>query len=58
MFQTLGVAAYTVESEDLTVITDTLTSNVAEILPFGLGIMAILVGVGFIPKLVKKFTKG
>lgn len=60
MFQNLalGVSAYTVDSGDLTVITDTLSSNVTEIIPFGLGITAMLIGVSFIPKLLKKFTRG
>lgn len=54
----LGAAAYTVDATALSGITETLTANLAVIVPFGLGITAILIGVGFIPKLIKKFTKG
>ena len=49
---------YTVTSEALAPIMDTLTSNAAVIVPFGLTVMGVMIGIGFIPKLVKKLTKG
>lgn len=51
-------SAYTVSAGALKVVTDTLTANLEVIIPFGLGITAILIGVGFIPKLIKRFTRG
>lgn len=53
-----GAGSYTVNASSLSVITDTLTSNLEVIIPFGLGITAIMIGVGFIPKLIKKFVRG
>lgn len=53
-----GAGAYVVSSSDLSQITSILTSNLDVIIPFGIGITAILIGVGFIPKLIKRFTKG
>ena len=38
-------------------VTDAVTSNLSVILPVGITIMAILLGVTFIPKIVKKFAK-
>ena len=38
-------------------VTSAITDNLTVILPVGIGIMAILLGVAFIPKIVKKFAK-
>lgn len=51
-------SAYVVKTSDLAQITEILTDNLAVIVPFGIGITAILVGVSFIPRLIKRFTKG
>lgn len=48
-----GVAIVT--SEQLAVVTSAVNENVAVILPVGLGILAVLVGVALIPKIVSKF---
>lgn len=53
-----AASAYTITADALDVVTSTLTSNLEVIVPFGLGITAIMIGVGFIPKLIKKFTRG
>lgn len=49
---------YTVSASDLAPITSALTDNAAVIVPVGIGIVAIMVGISFIPKLIKKFAKG
>lgn len=35
-----------------------VSANVAVVLPVGLGLFSIFLGIGLIPKLVKKFTTG
>jgi hypothetical protein len=35
---------------------DGVTANIGVILPVGLGLFAIFIGVALIPKLIKKFT--
>lgn len=58
-FALMSVASpYVVKPTDLTPVMTALTSNLAVIVPFGVSIMAIVIGAAFIPKLVKKFVKG
>lgn len=47
-----------VDSSSLSTITDTLVTNVGTILPWGLGILAVYIGVRQIPSLVKMFGRG
>lgn len=51
-------SAYVVKASDLQPILNVVTDNIGVILPFGVGITAILIGVGFVPRLIKKFSKG
>ena len=37
-------------------IIDSVGQNIATILPVGIGIFAILIGIGLIPRLIKKFA--
>jgi len=34
-----------------------ITTNISVIVPIGLGIMATMIGISFIPKLIRKFIK-
>ena len=47
-----------VTTEMLSPILDSITANVAVIVPIGIGIFAIVLGVRFIPKIFKMFTRG
>lgn len=44
-----------VTAEMLAPITTTLTSNLDVLLPVGIGIMSVMIGVGLIPRIVYKF---
>lgn len=44
-----------VTAEMLAPITTTLTSNLDVLLPVGIGIMGVMIGVGLIPRIVYKF---
>jgi hypothetical protein len=44
-----------VTAEMLEPITDAVTSNLGVLLPVGIGIMAIMVGVALIPRIIWKF---
>lgn len=44
-----------VTSEMLAPITTTLTSNLDVLLPVGISIMGVMIGVGLIPRIVYKF---
>lgn len=47
----------TITTEMLQPLVDGVTSNIAVILPVGIGLFAIFIGIALIPKLIKKFTK-
>lgn len=47
-----GVA---ITSAMLAPITDAVTSNIGVILPIGIGLLGIMIGVGLIPRIVYKF---
>lgn len=49
---------YVISAADLAPIMQTVTSNVAVVLPFGVGLIAVFAGIKLIPKVVKTFTKG
>lgn len=38
-------------------LTDGITSNLAVVLPIGLGIFAIFIGIAIIPRVISKFTR-
>lgn len=44
-----------INAEMLAPITETLTSNLTVLLPVGIGIMGIMIGVSLIPRIVYKF---
>lgn len=45
----------TVSAEMLQPILDTLNANLGVLLPVGLGIMSVMIGVGLIPRIIYKF---
>lgn len=47
--------AATVSAAMVQPIVDTLNANVGELLPVGIGIMAVMIGVSLIPRIVYKF---
>ena len=51
----LAESAFTIASADLVPISETITANLAVLLPVGLSIMAIMVGVALIPRIIWKF---
>lgn len=44
-----------IDAEMLAPITTTLTSNLDVLLPVGIGIMGVMIGVSLIPRIVYKF---
>jgi hypothetical protein len=49
------VTAATVTSAMVQPITDAISANVDVLLPVGIGIMAIMVGISLVPRIVYKF---
>lgn len=50
------IASATITQDMLQPLVDGVTANVGVILPVGLGLFAIFLGISLIPKLIKKFT--
>ena len=50
-----GTTLVNVTSEMLQPISDAVTSNLNVLLPVGIGIMAIMIGVALIPRIIYKF---
>lgn len=50
-----GTVQAMVKAEDFQPIVEQLTANAAVIVPAGLGILAVMVGIGFIPRILYKF---
>ena len=48
---------YTLTSSALTTVSDTVVANISVILPVALGLFAIVFSIGFIPKILKKFSR-
>lgn len=48
-------ASAVVTSEMLQPVVDTITANVAVLLPVGLGILAIMLGIALVPRIIWKF---
>lgn len=46
-----------ITTEMLQPLVDGITANIGVILPVGVGIFAVILGISFLPKLVKKFVK-
>lgn len=53
-----GTPSVAITTEMLAPITDAITANIGVILPVGIAIFGILLGVGLVPYLIKKFSKG
>ena len=51
----LAESAFTITSAELAPISETITANLGVLLPVGLSIMAIMVGVALIPRIIWKF---
>ena len=51
-------ASATITEAMLQPLIDGVTANVGVILPVGLGLFAIFIGINLVPKLIKKFTQG
>ena len=56
MFETV-TPSVAITAEMLSPITDAVTANIGVILPVGIAIFGILIGVALVPKLIKRFTK-
>lgn len=56
--QTFSAGDLAVKASDLAPIMEVFTSNVAVILPVGIGLIAAFAGLKLVPKLIKTFTKG
>lgn len=54
----VGESSVAITSEMLSPITDAVIANIGVILPIGIAIFGILIGVSLIPTLVKKFARG
>ena len=52
-----GTTGVAVTAEMLSPLVDGVTANVAVILPIGIALFAIFIGIGLIPSLIKKFAK-
>lgn len=50
-----GTAGFAVTSDMIKPITDGITTSVNNMLPACLGVMAVMVGIGLIPRLIYKF---
>lgn len=50
-----GGDGMTVTADMFTGLTNAVTSNAEVIIPIGIGIMAIMVGIGLIPRILYKF---
>lgn len=55
VFLTAGIDGVAITSEMLAPITDALTNNLGVLLPVGISIMGIMIGVSLIPRIVYKF---
>lgn len=55
MSESLFAVTPTVTAEMLTPLTDTISANLAVLLPVGVTIMGIMIGVSLIPRIVWKF---
>jgi hypothetical protein len=51
-------AVATIESEDLATLLDTVTANIGVILPVGVGLFAIVLGIKFVPRILAMFSRG
>lgn len=47
-----------ITTDMLSPIVDGISANIGVILPVGIAIFAIMIGIGLIPTLIKKFSKG
>lgn len=52
----LAGATSVVTPEMLQPLVDGVTANLGIILPIGVGLLAVFIGIALIPKLIKKFT--
>lgn len=55
---TTPVTSFPITADMLSGVTEGFNSAVAIAVPVGVAIMAVMIGIGFVPKLIKKFTKG
>lgn len=52
---TSAISSAVIDSAMLTPLTNTISSNVTALLPVGVTIMSIMIGVGLIPRIIYKF---
>ncbi len=53
-----GTTGVAITTEMLSPLVDGITANIGVILPIGIALFAIIIGISLLPKLVKKFLKG
>lgn len=58
MYAALATTTPSITTEMLTPLIDGVQANIAVILPVGLGLFAIMIGVNLVPKLIRRFTNG
>lgn len=58
MLTAISTPTATITEAMLQPLVDGVTANVGVILPVGLGLFAIFLGISLIPRLIKKFTSG
>lgn len=46
-----------ITSEMLEPILDYITGNIAVIIPVGIAVMGIMIGIALVPRIIKRFTK-
>lgn len=56
--ETTAVTAFPITADMLSGVTEGFNSAVSIAVPVGVSIMAIMIGIRFVPKLIKYFTKG
>lgn len=49
--------AFPITSNDLSAVSTNINSAISAVVPVGLGVMAVLLGVYLVPKLIKRFIK-
>lgn len=57
LVQSLAAVNIGITSTDLEPILDYITGNIAVIMPVGIAVMGIMIGISLIPRIIKKFTK-
>lgn len=58
MLMAESAGGFKLTSDMFSGLTSTIADNAAVLVPVGIGLFAIIFSIGFIPKIIKKFSKG